>query len=106
MPGALFVGSFPPRACGIATFTKDIVEHYDAYSGSSSDVIAIDDPGACDYLYGSRVISRISQTERTSYYAAAALANRHRCDVVNVQHEYGLFGGEHGDWCNDFIAAV
>jgi glycosyltransferase involved in cell wall biosynthesis len=102
----LFVGSFPPRECGIATFTKDIVESHDAYARSHSDVVAIDDPAACEYLYDSRVIARIKQLERESYFVAAALVNRHPCNVVNIQHEYGLFGGERGEWCNDFITAL
>lgn len=103
MPTVLFVGSFPPRECGIATFTKDVVEHFDAHAGSQSDVIAVNDPGTHDYLYSPRVIAHIKQDDRSSYFAAADCANRHHCDVVNVQHEYGLFGGEHGAWCCDFI---
>ncbi|MEO6835721.1 MAG: glycosyltransferase family 4 protein [Candidatus Tumulicola sp.] len=106
MPRVLFMGSFPPRECGIATFTKDLVEGHDAFAGSHSGVVAIDDPAACGYLYDSRVIVRIKQADRDSYAAAAALVNRHECDVVNVQHEYGLFGGVHGEWCNDFIGAL
>lgn len=102
----LFVGSFPPRECGIATFTKDIIDSYDAYARSHSDVVAIDDPAACGYLYGPQVIARIKQLERESYFVAAELVNRHACNVVNIQHEYGLFGGERGEWCNDFIRAL
>ncbi|HEY9085845.1 MAG TPA: glycosyltransferase family 4 protein [Candidatus Tyrphobacter sp.] len=102
---ALFVGSFPPRECGIATFTKDIVDGYDAHTGSRSDVVTIDD-GSGGYVYGSQVIARIDEVERNSYYAAAALVNRHPCSVVNIQHEYGLFGGENGAWCLDFMGAL
>jgi glycosyltransferase involved in cell wall biosynthesis len=102
----LFVGSFPPRECGIATFTKDIVESYDAHNGSRSDVVAIDDRSGCGYVYDSRVIGHIKQAERKSYYAAALMVNSHRCSVVNIQHEYGLFGGKNGEWCLDFIGAL
>ena len=45
-PQALFLGSYPPRECGIATFTKDMVDAYDRAFGFSSPVIAIDEPGA------------------------------------------------------------
>lgn len=102
----LFVGSFPPRECGIATFTKDVVDSYDAHSGSRSHVIAIDDRSGCGYAYDSQVIGRIEADERRSYYEAALMVNRHRCSVVNIQHEYGLFGGENGAWCLDFIDAL
>ena len=29
VPRTLFMGSFPPRECGIATFTKDVVDSFD-----------------------------------------------------------------------------
>ncbi len=103
---ALFVGSFPPRECGIATFTKDVVDSYDAYSESRSDVVALEDRSSSWYAYGSQVIGRIKEDDRRSYYAAASLINRHPCGVVNIQHEYGLFGGENGEWCLDFIGAL
>ena len=45
-PQALFLGSYPPRECGIATFTKDMVDAYDQTFGFASPVIAIDEPGA------------------------------------------------------------
>lgn len=103
---ALFVGSFPPRECGIATFTKDVVDSYDAYSESRSHVVAIEDRSGCWYAYGSRVIGRIKADDRRSYYAAALMINRHPCGVINIQHEYGLFGGENGEWCLDFMGAL
>lgn len=98
----LFVGSFPPRECGIATFTKDIVDNYDEHVGSRSLVVAIDDRSGGEYVYDSRVVGRIREDERRSYYADALMVNRHPCGVVNVQHQC-LFGGENGEWCLDFM---
>lgn len=102
---ALFVGSFPPRQCGIATFTRDLVTSYDLYAGSVSDVIAIDRAGDA-YGYEPRVIGRIVQGERASYDAAAVRINAHPSAVVNIQHEYGLFGGENGAFAGDLVAAI
>jgi len=34
------------------------------------------------------------------------LINADSCDVLNIQHEYGLFGGEDGEWIVDLISAV
>jgi|SRR5579875_21311 len=98
----LFVGSFPPRQCGIATFTQDVVEHVDRDLGSLSDVIAIDDV-AYTYRHGSRVIGKLLQNDHASYYRMASLIKQHPCSIVNIQHEFGLFGGEHGEWCVDLI---
>jgi glycosyltransferase involved in cell wall biosynthesis len=103
---ALFLGSYPPRECGIATFTKDMVDAYDRASGIACPVIAIDEPGADVRRYPTEVIGRISEEQRESYAVAAQFVNEYPVDLVNVQHEYGLFGGERGDWLLDFMRAL
>lgn len=105
-PHALFLGSYPPRECGIATFTKDVVDAYDRAFSFSSPVIAIDEPGADVRRYPPEVVARIAEEQRDSYAAAAEFVNSHPADLVNVQHEYGLFGGERGEWLVDFIRLV
>jgi len=105
-PRALFLGSYPPRECGIATFTKDVVESYDRAYGIRAEVIAIDEPGGEVRRYGSEVVARIREQDRASYLEAADFVNRHPAELVNIQHEYGLFGGERGEWLVDFLAAV
>lgn len=97
-PRALFLGSYPPRECGIATFTKDVVASYDRAFGVSSQVVAIDEPGGEMRRYGPEVIARLSEQDLYSYGAVADIVNRHPADLLNVQHEYGLFGGECGEW--------
>lgn len=105
-PRAIFLGSYPPRECGIATFTKDMVDAYDRAFGFKSPVIAIDEPGAEVRRYGPDVVGRIAEEKRESYAAAARFVNDYPVDLVNVQHEYGLFGGERGEWLVDFLRAV
>jgi len=102
-PRALFLGSYPPRECGIATFTKDMVDAYDRAFGLSTPVIAIDEPGADVRRYPPEVVARIAENVRESYAAAAAFVNAYPVELVNIQHEYGLFGGERGEWLLDFI---
>ena len=57
-PRALFLGSYPPRECGIATFTKDMVDAYDRAFGFTSPVIAVDEPGAQVRRYPGEVVGR------------------------------------------------
>jgi glycosyltransferase involved in cell wall biosynthesis len=99
----LFLGSFPPRECGIATFTKDVVDSYDDEFGTHSRVIAIDEPGGEGRRYSEQVVARLSQDDRRSYRAVADFVNAYACDALSIQHEYGLFGGDQGEWILDLI---
>jgi len=102
-PRALFLGSYPPRECGIATFTKDMVDAYDRAFHLKAPVIALDEPGAEVRRYPPEVVARIAEQDRGSYATAADFVNRNPVELVNIQHEYGLFGGERGEWLVDFI---
>ena len=46
VPRVAFVGSYPPRECGIGTFTYDVVSSYDSIDPSRlSTVVAMNDDG-------------------------------------------------------------
>ncbi len=106
VPRTLFMGSFPPRECGIATFTKDVVDSFDRAFHTSSEIIAIDEPGGEVRQYGPEVVARLQEDRRESYADVAAIVNAHPAGVLNIQHEYGLFGGDRGEWLIDLLAAV
>ncbi|HEY9086474.1 MAG TPA: glycosyltransferase family 4 protein [Candidatus Tyrphobacter sp.] len=103
VPRTLFLGSYPPRECGIATFTRDVVEAFDRQFGTRSRVIAVDEPGGEVRRYGPDVVARISQQERRDYLDTADFINRDPAELLNIQHEYGLFGGERGEWLVDLL---
>lgn len=105
-PRTVFLGSFPPRECGIATFTKDVVDSYDLRFATRSDVVAIDEPGGEARTYPPQVAGRLREQERESYAEIAAILDEHPCDLVNIQHEYGLFGGPDGEWLIDLLRAI
>ena len=87
-----FVGSYVPRRCGIATFTADTVAAVRSADPSvRCAVVAIDEPGA-HRRYGPEVIGRIAQGDPCSYRDAAATINAWSADLVNLQHEFGLYG--------------
>lgn len=85
---------------------KDVVDSFDATFGARSSVIAIAEPGGEDRVYPERVVSALVQNDRESYFDTAEFVNGFPCDVLNIQHEYGLFGGEDGEWIVDLIASV
>ena len=100
------MGSYPPRACGIATFTKDVVDSYKAAYGLRGEVAAIDEPGGESRAYPPEVFARLRAGERASYKDIAAVINAHSAQVLSVQHEYGLFGGNEGAWFLDLLEAL
>ncbi|MCO5297277.1 MAG: glycosyltransferase family 4 protein [Fimbriimonadaceae bacterium] len=51
-----------------------------------------------DYPYPERVRCEISEQDLESYGPAADFINHARYDVLSVQHEYGIFGGEAGSY--------
>lgn len=87
-----FVSSSIPRRCGIATFTADVMAAVKAADPAvRCSIIAIDEPNSAR-AYGSEVKARIRQREPETYRSAAALLNDSNVDVVNIQHEFGLYG--------------
>jgi len=90
------IGNYPPRLCGIATFTRDVREALiGAFPNMLVDVYAMDEP-AVGHLYPPAVVGTIRQDEPTDYVGAARRINESGADVVLVQHEYGIFGGPAG----------
>jgi glycosyltransferase involved in cell wall biosynthesis len=90
------IGNHLPRRCGIATFTHDL---HRAISTARPDletcVVAMNDPGAT-YDYPAAVRFQIQDETIDGYAQAADFLNAARFDVVCLQHEYGIFGGEAG----------
>ncbi len=92
-----YVGSYPPRKCGIATFTHDLLTAIEEADSALSTVVAVNDrTGGYDYDW--RVKVQIDRDDLASYIRAAQILNRMPIQLVNVQHEYGLFGGAWGDY--------
>jgi glycosyltransferase involved in cell wall biosynthesis len=102
-----FVASAVPRRCGIATFTADLMAAVKAADPAVRCVAAaIDEPNAAR-AYGPDVRWRIRQGDKESYRVAARAINESSADVVNLQHEFGLYGvwrdGVYDDHCVPFL---
>jgi glycosyltransferase involved in cell wall biosynthesis len=100
------IGNYPPRRCGIATFTADVREALvTAYPKMACDVIAMTDIGA-HYDYPEEVSFTIRQDEPLDYMEAARRINASNPDVICVQHEFGIFGGSAGEHLMMLLDAV
>jgi glycosyltransferase involved in cell wall biosynthesis len=103
MSKTVYVSSYLPRECGIATFTEDLITSIDALQVSEpACVMAVNDPGS-SYNYGKEVVFQIESNDRKSFELAADYVNSSDCDLVNVQHEFGLFGGVWGEYLLEFF---
>lgn len=91
-----FLGDYPPRLCGIATFTHDLCEALaDRVPDADCFVGAVNDR-AEGYDYPSRVRFELQEKELDSYRRAADFLNFNNVDVLCVQHEFGIYGGAAG----------
>ena len=87
-----FVSTYPPRRCGIATFTADLIGAVrEADAHTQCRVAAIDERNSVR-AYGSEVRWRIKQGSALPYRAAAREIDRSNAEIVCVQHEFGLYG--------------
>jgi len=91
-----FIGNSLPRRCGIATFTTNLQQ---AISSSGADIktaiVAMTDHGNA-YDYPPVVRLEVNADRISEYAHAADVLNADRFDVVSLQHEFGIFGGEAG----------
>jgi len=96
-PGRIaFLGDYPPRLCGIATFTQDLLEAVSTEaSGSECFAGAVNDrKGAYDYP--PRVRFELDEQDLDSYRRAADYLNFNDAEILCVQHEFGIYGGAAG----------
>ena len=91
------IGNYPPRRCGIATFTSDVRSALvAAREDLTCDVIAMRDAGD-DNAYPAEVAFTVRQDVRADYLEAARRIDASGAEVICVQHEFGIFGGPAGE---------
>ena len=93
-----FISSFPPRKCGIATFTSDLIKNTASAAKGEFEPLVVAMRSNDDLKYNDPVKFEIRQNVRNDYICAADYINFSHVDVVSVQHEFGLFGGEAGSY--------
>lgn len=106
-PWVVYVSTFPPRECGIATFTQDLMNAFDEqyFPKEESKVIPINLNKKIKYSYDrGRVLETIVQGNLEDYLRVARTLNSmEKVAVVNIQHEFGIFGGEYGSYIVNFM---
>ena len=91
-----FVGNSLPRRCGIATFTTDLEQAVSKTSANvETAIVAMTDHGQV-YDYPHSVHLQIADDDLAEYVVAAKYLNAEKFDIVCLQHEFGIFGGNDG----------
>ena len=107
----IVIGNYPPRKCGIATFTENFVKSLFTIENSEFakelevEVVAMDDREA-SYDYPPIVTMRIRQNSIEDYQKVINYINTGGFDYCHIQHEYGIFGGQDGLFVLRFIAQI
>ena len=100
-----YFSTYPPRECGIANFTKDLVDSISKVDGSKPSIIAINEKGAI-YDYERCVKWKIDRDDPEDYVKAAEYVNSSNIQLLVVQHEFGLYGGDYGEYIKLFLDNV
>jgi glycosyltransferase involved in cell wall biosynthesis len=98
---AAIVSTYPPRACGIGTFSADLRA---TLTGTGTvtlaDLVAVVHEPSSPQRRG--LLATIAQSVRGDYVRTARMLGRLDVDVVLLQHEYGIFGGRDGEYVLSF----
>lgn len=99
MPAPLRIahlGTYPPRRCGIATYTQDVVSALEQFHPTGCPtVIAMASPSE-NITYEGSVQRTIRQESPQDYRSAAKFLNTQGSELLSIQFEHGIFGGADG----------
>lgn len=102
----IYVSTYIPQKCGIATFTKDVTSAINLINPKAlAEIMAIvKENEGLEFPW--EVKYKIEFCNKDSYLQAAQYINDSSCDIVLIEHEFGIFGGECGSYLIDFLKEV
>lgn len=106
MTRVAYVSTYVPQRCGLATYTYHLRQAVnEAKKRNGRDPVAVisrmdvgcpKDP----------LLWTIRRDQPEDYVKMARRINRSDVDVVSLQHEFGIFGGEAGSFILDFVRSL
>lgn len=96
LPEILFVTSFPPRECGIATYSQDLILALEKKFGTSFAIkVCAVESGKVSYEYPENVTSVLDTSDPKSFSKTALKINQQKqTKMVVIQHEFGFYQNE------------
>ena len=89
----LVISSYPPRECGLATYSQDLIKALNnKFSNSLSIKVCALESGKSDFVYPDEVKFKLDTTHIFDYMSLAEkINNDNRIQIVLVQHEFGFY---------------
>lgn len=91
--GVLVISSYPPRECGIATYSQDLIDALNnKFSSSLSIYVCALENGEVSYNYPEKVKYTLDTSRSSDYVSLAEKINRdNQIQLVLIQHEFGFY---------------
>ena len=104
----LMITSFPPRKCGIATYSQDLINAIeDKYDNCFTIKVCALQKGDSSLKYPPEVNYFLKTALKEDYKRLALEINADKAiKIIYLQHEFGLFGGDLGDFILDFLEVI
>jgi len=96
LPEILVITSYPPRECGIATYSQDLIKALNnKFSKSLSIKVCALETSDQNYEYPEEVKYKLETSKISSYMRLAQTINEdEHIQLVLIQHEFGLYKEE------------
>lgn len=107
LPEILFITSYPPRECGIATYSKDLIEALNnKFDKSFKLSICPLESENEKHSYYEKIKYSLNTSDPNSFNKMAFLINKNEdIQMVIMQHEFGFFQKNEADF-NAFVKAL
>lgn len=96
----VYIGTYPPRQCGIGTFTRNkflaMIKQGNSQDEQPGGIIVAVNDNENNCNYPEEVSFIIQQDQQSDYIEAAKFINRSGADICILEHEFGIFGGQSG----------
>ena len=93
LPEILFISSYPPRQCGIATYSMDLIKALNnKFNDSFSIKVCALESGEATFRYPDEVKYTLKTSQSEAYEQLAQTINKDKSvKIVLIQHEYGFY---------------
>jgi glycosyltransferase involved in cell wall biosynthesis len=98
----LFITSYPPRECGIATYSQDLIKALNnKFSNSLSIKVCALESGDAKYAYPGEVHYILNTSNAAEYEILAQNINKDtKIKIVLIQHEFGFYNEQEQAFLN------